>query len=367
MNRAMRASRCGRFRLFVGAITLVWGTAHAEPRAERHSPDSFRSVGSLETGTGTKRWVVEQLTTDRELDASSISVEVKEGIVELKGTVPVGPWRERAARIAGLVKGVRGVVNRIRVEPVRRSDDAIAQEVRRALQSTAALSSMPIQAQAQAGVVELTGVITSWEEQQLAERVARSVPGVRFCQNQLTTRRTVRRTAANLAGDVRSRLHWDPRLQKANIQVSVQGTRVELRGTVSSATRRRRAVRAAWVKDVSAVEAAELVVSPGQAPGDHFRDTWPADAEVLATIAALSPYWPWVPFSALSMSALGGVVTLRGNVASFAEKRAAEEMVRSAVGVVELRSELRGPWWRAPAPPPPQPPPPTRKRLPRAR
>jgi osmotically-inducible protein OsmY len=170
-----------------------------------------------------------------------------------------------------------------------------------------------------------------------------------------------------VAGDVKSRLDWDPLLQNETIVVLARGATVELKGQVSSAMRRRRAIRHAWVKGVRAVEADELLVLSGSAQPDHFRSSGPTDLEIRAAIADLASYWPQLPFSGLSTTVVGGVVTLQGNVQTFADKRAAEDLVRSAVGVVELKSELRGPWWRpppaAPAPPPRRP----VKRKPRGR
>ena len=68
----------------------------------------------------------------------------------------------------------------------------------------------------------------------------------------------------------------------------------------------------------------------------------------------------------MSMSVAAGVVTVRGNVQTLAEKQAVEGMVRSAVGVVTVNSELRGPWWKPPAPAP-RPPRKPRKRVGRGR
>jgi osmotically-inducible protein OsmY len=247
---------------------------------------------------------------------------------------------------------------------VRRPDRVIAREVRAKLSRTAALSRMPLRVRVERGVVELTGSVTSWEQQQLAEQVARAVPGVRFCQNQLTASARIPRTAAILAADVETRLDWDPLLQHADIRVVARGTTVELQGVVASASRHRRAVRQAWVKDVRAVDAHQLLVLAEPAPLDHFRHSGPTDLEIQAAISDLASYWPQVSFTALSIAVSGGVVTLRGNVPTLAEKRAAEELARSAVGVVELKSELRGPWWR---PPPASPSPPPRRPVRRPR
>jgi osmotically-inducible protein OsmY len=314
-----------------------------------------------------QRAVLLELGADRQFRASGIEVTAENGIVVLTGNVPLSSWKERAARVAGVVHGVRAVVNRIQVVPISRPDHLVADEVRKALRRTAALAKMPIAVQVRDGVIELTGAISSWEQQQLAERVARHVPGVRFCLNQLTFRGSIRRTSALVAGDVQSRLDWDPLVQHDPIRVSVRGGRVFLTGTTGSWAERRRAIALAWVKGVTAVDAKALVVDADNRPAPNVRVRFPTDSEISATIQDLAGYWPSVPISALTITVVAGVVTARGNVATFGEKRAVERLVRSAVGVVDVRSELRGPWWRPPPSPPPPQPPSRPKRVPRAR
>jgi osmotically-inducible protein OsmY len=313
-----------------------------------------------------RRAVLLELNADRHFSASGIEATTENGIVVLTGSVPLSSWKERAARVAGVVHGVRAVVNRIQVVPVSRPDRAVADEVRKALRGTAALAKMPITIRVQDGVVELIGAISSWEQQQLAERVARHVPGVRFCLNQLTSRGSIRRTPVIVAGDVQSRLDWDPLIQHDPIRVSVRGSRAFLAGTTGSSAERRRAIALAWVKGVEAVDAKALVVDTAKRPAPNVRLRFPTDSEISATIQELARYWPSVTISALTLTVVAGVVVVRGNVATFAEKRAVERLVRSAVGVVEVRSELRGPWWRPPPSPPP-PPPSRPKRVPRTR
>lgn len=340
---------------------FVCASAGAQARAAANAEAAAATSASVANAPlGQAIW--KQLVADRHLDATGVVVTERKGIVELSGAVAVGLWRERAARIAALVGGVRGVVNRLRVVPVRRPDRMLTREVRSKLRATAALAPLPIQARARDGVVELSGFITSWEQQQLAERIARAVPGVRFCQNLLTASVSLGRTPAMLAGDVKSRLDWDPWLQGQGIEVAVSGTTVQLRGQVASAARQRRAIRHAWVKGVTAVDARDLTVSPHSAARDHFRETRPSDEEIRAAITDLAEYFPQVPLSALKLSIVSGVVTLQGTVPTLASKRAAEELARSAAGVGQLRSDLRGPWWRAPARTAPKPPRATKRR-----
>jgi osmotically-inducible protein OsmY len=331
-------------------LVLVVAGLGADAHAVAPLPSSLALAGAAEGGTDVARAVLRKLSRDPHIRASTLTVTERDGIVQLSGSVPVVPWRVRAARIASVVRGVRAVVNRVSVVPVIRGDEVVAGDVRRSLRATAALAHLPIAVRVTNGVVELSGVISTWEEQQLAERVASGVPGARFCHNQLIWSRGMRRTSRMIVGDVRSRLAWDPLVQGARIEVVVRHRRVELAGTVGSPAERRRAIAHAWVKGVIAVDAKHLVVDVARRPDDDVRSRFPTDAEISAALADTMPLWPSLAASKVSTSVVGGVVTLRGNVPTLAEKRAAEEMARSAVGVVSVTSELRGPWWRPPEP-----------------
>jgi osmotically-inducible protein OsmY len=288
-----------------------------------------------------------KLGRDHHLAASSISSGVTSGIVELGGTVTVRLWRERAERIARAVRGVRAVVNRIRVDWVRRPDREVERDIRAALRATAALRPMPIRASVSDGVVELDGWITSWEEQQLAERVASSIPGVRFCQNQLVAGNIVRSDAI-LAGDIRSRFDWEPLIEHDPIRVDVSDAHVVLSGKVGSRAEAAQAAALAWVKGVVGVDAARLQPTLPRPDGD-VRERWPTDSEMSATVTELLRYWPNVPTANMSIAVLDGAVTLRGTVQTLSESQAATDLARALVGVARVDNQLRGPWWRAPS------------------
>ena len=274
---------CGQLAL----LSVMAPVTAAQVGAPNPSPSS--AVAALEAKTQVGQAVLRKLGRDPFLEASGLTVAEANGIVELRGTVPVRSWRARAARVASVVRGVRAVVNRIAVVAVRRADSDVAADIRRALGATAALAKMPITVRVTNGVVVLSGVISTWEQQQLAERVAVGVAGVRFCQNQLTSSRGLTRTAGMIAADIRSRLDWDPLVQQAAINVAVSQGRVVLRGTVGSPLERRRVAAHAWVKSVVAVDARALVVNVLKRPDNDVRLSFPTDAEISVALRDLLP------------------------------------------------------------------------------
>lgn len=58
-----------------------------------------------------------QLANDREVGRSSIAVKVSQGVVELDGKVRTERQKERAEKVARKVKGVKSVVNKLKVDP----------------------------------------------------------------------------------------------------------------------------------------------------------------------------------------------------------------------------------------------------------
>lgn len=335
----------------VWAVVFLRSQANAQTLQER--PATARATVAAAfgppPGVDVREAVRDALSNDSHLVSSGVEVAVNDGIVELGGTVAAPLWRQRAARVAGVVQGVRAVVNRVRVVPVARPNHLVARDVERALRRTRALGRMPISARVVDGVVELSGAISSWDEQQLAERVATGVIGVRFCQNQLSWARAIERTPAVIAADVESRLNWDPLVQHDPIHVQVRGARVVLRGTTGGPAERARAIALGWVEGVRSVDADALIIDNVNRPDQNVRVAFPTDAEIALAIRDLTPRWWAIPPPGWSSVVSAGVVTLSGTTPTLAEAHAIEAMTRSVVGVVDVRRELRGPWWNPPA------------------
>jgi osmotically-inducible protein OsmY len=59
-----------------------------------------------------------RLASDRDVRGMAIEVEVRDGVVTLRGRVDKEKARRRAERLAKKVKGVVGVINELRVAPL---------------------------------------------------------------------------------------------------------------------------------------------------------------------------------------------------------------------------------------------------------
>jgi osmotically-inducible protein OsmY len=153
--------------------------------------------------------VYTRIIEDSKVEQQGFTVSITDGIVGLTGRVDNVLSRDRATRLAEAVRGVRAVDNRMEIVPEKRADADIESDLLKALLYNAATAKMPIHAQVRNGVARLTGTVNSWQEQELAERIADDVRGVRFTQNDLATKRTPTRLDSAIAGDIKTRFVWD--------------------------------------------------------------------------------------------------------------------------------------------------------------
>jgi osmotically-inducible protein OsmY len=288
--------------------------------------------------------VEDELLRDPAVTLDEVYVETREGVVTLTGTVRNLLAAERAAAIARTVKGVRSVVNQLRVRPrPGRSDQAIKEDVERALLMNPATEAFDLNVAVADHRVTLTGVVQSWQERLLAGRVAKGVSGVTGLDNLAEVRHPAERPDQAIKQDIAQRLRWDVLVDHALIEVAVTGGRVELSGVAGSAAERQRAVLDAYVAGVEAVSAEHLEVrywarDPRLREGKYQVKS---DDEIRRAVADALAYDPRVPAGEVTVSVSGGVVTLRGAVPGADAKRAAAADARHTVGVLGVNNRLR--------------------------
>lgn len=135
------------------------------------------------------------LAAHKNVRAIGTNVDTMEGIVTLNGEVETLAEKELAARYAREVTGVRGVNNLLMVrgeagETVRdkMGDAALTGRVKAALAANRATSAIRTNVDTERGVVTLRGIAKSAAERDLAEKLARDVPGVRSVDNRIEVR-----------------------------------------------------------------------------------------------------------------------------------------------------------------------------------
>jgi osmotically-inducible protein OsmY len=107
-----------------------------------------------------------------------IASTVSEGWVTLDGTVERWTEREDAERAVRNLTGVKGVVNRITVTPMKVVGQDVRASIEQALERRAEREAKRIHVDVRDGTVTLTGPVHSWAERNSVVAAARFTPGV---------------------------------------------------------------------------------------------------------------------------------------------------------------------------------------------
>lgn len=170
------------------SVKQVHNNLGVNPAIERN-PDRehlAERVADLEIQT----LVTDALSKNADLAEKHIATQVKNRTVTLNGTVQTTNQKYAAEQIAWQVPGVQGLTDNLSVADAQAvpesADDKLARRVEFELYSTKAIPLKTVQIHADNGVVTLTGTVSSRAEKLLAEKIAKSVEGVRRVVNSLS-------------------------------------------------------------------------------------------------------------------------------------------------------------------------------------
>ncbi|MBV8827984.1 MAG: BON domain-containing protein [Acidobacteriaceae bacterium] len=123
--------------------------------------------------------VLSELRSDPRITSSDITVEEKEGLVRLCGSVSSYWERDEAEKAAERVSGVRVVTNDLKVKlTMPRADQEIARDVAHALASHVAIPYETIKIKVENGWVTLEGTVDWPYQKLLAEAAVKGLRGV---------------------------------------------------------------------------------------------------------------------------------------------------------------------------------------------
>lgn len=286
--------------------------------------------------------VDDALLLDESTPVNDIDVDTDEGIVTLTGSVNNILAKDRAEELAETVKGVRGIINRIEVDPVYRTDTVIAENVRDSLLINPATKLWEIETTVEDGEVTLTGTVDSWQERELAAKVAKGVNGVVAVDNQIAIDYAADRSDIEIENEIEEVLRWNAYIDGALIEVDVDDGNVVLSGTVGSLAEKSEATTQAWVRGIKSVENEIDVES--WARDERFRkDKYVdySDSQIEEAVQNAFLYDPRVNMFDIDTEVEMGQVTLRGTVDNLKAKRAAAEDARRVVGVWGVANKLK--------------------------
>lgn len=207
--------------------------------------------------------VISSMNRDVYLNGIPISVEVKDGVVVLNGSVSNAFQKKIARDTAFWVGDVKKVENNIEVkwqeeegvreEPPMPSDDQLKETLRLEFNEDSRLTPLKITIETSSGQVTLRGSVLSYYQKQIAEQDARDVIGVSGVTNLLEVNATERDDDA-IQNDVESEIKTDYALNSYGINVQVKEGCATLSGTVNTLYDKTRAriiaSRVLGVKDV---------------------------------------------------------------------------------------------------------------------
>ncbi len=314
----------------VVALLLVAVAAPARAEAEIDDRDISVAVGS-------------EIAADPAVDGVGIDVDTVDGVVTLSGWSDNILARERAVRLAKTVRGVRAVVGQIEVyHDAGRTDFDIRDGIEDALRLDPATESWEIGVAVDDGAVTLTGTVESWQEKQLAAKVAKGITGVRSLRNDIAVDYQETRPDDEIRADIHAALDWDRLVDDRLIEVVVRNGKARLSGVVGSAAEKDRAVTDAWVMGVRGVDAGKLDVEYW-ARDEHLREGKYVDRPDEAIARAIEDamvYDPRVSSFDVEPAVSHGVVSLYGVVDDLEARQAAGRAARNTVGVWRVHNHV---------------------------
>ncbi len=311
----------------------------AETQIDTRPPSKTEAVPSDEEITSV---ITTKLYADPLYSPDEVKVQTQKGVVTLSGTVDNLQEKNRAISSAKPIRGVRSIVDLLRVRPALRSDQQIRDDVRKSLKLDPSIESKDFTVRVYNGVVFLQGTVDSWIERSLVEFAASRVTGVKEVQDQVQVKFRFTRPDADIQKDIEGRLRADPWIAENLLSVQVRNGYAALSGTVGSLAALDRADASARISGVRSVDTHAVKVIPH--PLHRYLSNDPfllqPDVQIKSAIHDAFRLDPRLDRSSIVVLVNSGVVELTGQVRNLIAKNAAEETAWNTRGVVEVFTRL---------------------------
>lgn len=200
----------------------------------------------MKTNEELQKEVQNAIKWEPQLHAAEIGVTVKNGVVTLLGTVDGYYKKIEAEKAAKSVVGVEAVVEEIdvRYSKLTKTDQDIANDVLKALLDSWSVPNEKIKIKVEKGWITLDGELVWNYQKDAAHKAIAYLPGVKGVINNIKIKAELKNTIEKKHIERALASNWT--LHPENIHVSIDGTKVILRGTVSSIYQKELAGNIAW-------------------------------------------------------------------------------------------------------------------------
>ncbi|MEL7491485.1 MAG: BON domain-containing protein [Pseudomonadota bacterium] len=196
--------------------------------------------------------IQEEIAWDPRVKSTDIGVTVKNGAVRLTGSVASYAERYAAETAARRVKGVHAVAEDIEVQlpgDDTETDETLAERISNMLEWNMIVPDPDIVAEVREGFVSLTGEVDwNFERETLKNQIVH-MRGVKGVDNRITLRRKAPAqeiSERDIKYKIASALHRSVELEKANIDIAVDGDKVTITGDVRAPYEKALIANAAW-------------------------------------------------------------------------------------------------------------------------
>ena len=191
--------------------------------------------------------VISELKWEPSIDAATIGVSVRDGIVTLDGYVNSFVEKLTAVRVASRVMGVKAVAQELKVrlpQSYERNDADIAEAAVNALEWNMKVPDDRIEVEVQDGMVILTGEVDCEYQRAAAHDAVCCLIGIKGVTDEISIKPSV--SPVNVKSKIKSAFQRHSVLDVKNIIVESDGSKVILNGTVHSWIEKQEAASAAW-------------------------------------------------------------------------------------------------------------------------
>jgi osmotically-inducible protein OsmY len=290
-----------------------------------------------------EKMISSNFSSDTNIDTSNIVIISDQGIITIKGKVDSIIEKEKLGSIAEEIRGVKEVINQLKVNSIPRSNHQLEKLVRLALVEDPVSEIFEIRVSAENGVVDLNGVVDSYYEKEFAERTVKGVIGVRKIKNNIKVNSRLNRVDEEIREELESRIRNDIRIDTSMIDIDVTDGVAVLSGYVNTLSERKLVIRNSWISGVKDIKAKNLKINPSQKSYNSVtKPTQLNTDQIEKQISKAYQYDPKLKKSDIKIQVRdSGKVILTGLTNNLRAKRSATTQARNIRGVTKVINKIK--------------------------